>query len=394
MNFYEGLSFFIVLFIGLIPAFILGIKEKSIRYYALGFSILFITLICSKSTIGFIYLVVFFVLEWYVIQVYFYLRKTYGKKKAIYGQFVILSMLPLILCKVSALIDLPIFTFIGVSYVSFKVIQIVIETYDGLIEEMSFFEYSSFILFFPSISSGPIDRSRRYIQDLNTVLKKEAYLELAGQGVYKIVLGLLYKFAFGGLAFLLMNQVASSYQVLDVIAYAYLYGIYMFFDFAGYSAMAIGTSYLLGIKTPENFNKPFLSLDIKDFWNRWHMTLSYWFRDFVFSRFMLDSVRKKRFSNRLNTALAAYMVNMCVMGFWHGITPSYILYGIYHGVLLGGFEWYQKKAKFYKQNKNKTWYKVLSWFVTLNLVMFGFLIFSGHFLEAIHRLVRIVLLHI
>lgn len=393
MNFYEGLNFFIVLFIGLIPAFILGYKEKSIRCYALGFSILLIYLVCSSSISGYLYLIAFFILEWYVVWIYMILRKKYGKQKGIYAQFAILSMLPLILCKVSPLIQVNIFTFIGVSYVSFKVIQIVIETYDGLIEEMSFFEYSSFILFFPSISSGPIDRSRRYLKDLYTVLPRHEYLELAGQGVYKITLGILYKFALGGVTFLLMNHVASSYKLLDLIAYAYLYGIYMFFDFAGYSSMAIGTSYLLGIKTPENFNRPFLSIDIKDFWNRWHMTLSFWFRDFVFSRFMLDSVRKKRFSSRLHTALAAYMVNMCIMGFWHGTTPSYILYGIYHGLLLGGFEWYQKKANFYKNNKNKTWYKVLSWFITLNLVMFGFLIFSGHFMEAIHRFVRIVLLH-
>lgn len=394
MNFYEGLSFFIVLFIGLIPAFILGVKEKSIRYYALGLSIFFLYFICSSNISGFLYLILFFVLEWYVIKVFLYVRKRYGKNPMIYGQFLTMAMLPLILCKISPLIHINIFTFIGVSYVSFKVIQIVIESYDGLIEDMSFFDYSSFILFFPSISSGPIDRSRRYLGDLHTILPKQEYLELAGQGVYKLVLGITYKFALGGIAFTLMNKVATSYQLIDIIAYAYLYGIYMFFDFAGYSNMAIGTSYILGVRTPENFNKPFISIDIKDFWNRWHMTLSFWFRDFVFSRFLLDSVRKRRFSSKLNTAFAAYMVNMCIMGFWHGITPSYILYGVYHGLLLGGFEIYQKKVKFYKKYKNKTWYKILSWFVTLNLIMFGFLIFSGHFMEAIHRMVRLLLLHI
>ena len=277
MNFFEGLTFFITLFVGLIPAFILGVKEKSIRYYALGFSIFFLYMICRSNMSGFLYLIAFYILEWYVIRIYLLLRKKYGKNKSIYIQFLFLATLPLILCKISPLIHINIFTFIGVSYVSFKVIQIVIETYDGLIEEMSFFEYSSFVLFFPSISSGPIDRSRRYLNDLHTIPQKQEYLQMAGEGIFKLTLGILYKFALGGIAFSLMNKVSNVYAPLEIIAYAYLYGIYMFFDFAGYSNMAIGASYILGIKTPENFNKPFLSIDIKDFWNRWHMSLSYWF---------------------------------------------------------------------------------------------------------------------
>lgn len=78
-----------------------------------------------------------------------------------------------------------------------------------------------------------------------------------------------------------------------MLFYGYSYGFYMFFDFAGYSLMAIGTSYILGIKTPENFNKPFISKDIKEFWDRWHITLSHWFRDFVFSRFCNEMYKEK-----------------------------------------------------------------------------------------------------
>ena len=141
--------------------------------------------------------------------------------------------------------------------------------------------------------------------------------------------------------------------------------------------MAVGSSNILGIQTPMNFNKPFLSVDIKDFWTRWHITLSTWLRDFVFSRVLMQVIRKKWFKNRLHNATYAYMVNMLVMGFWHGLGVSYIVYGFYHGVLMAGFEIYQKKSNFYKKNKNKNWYKLLSWFVTMNLVMIGFFIFSG-----------------
>ena len=87
--------------------------------------------------------------------------------------------------------------------------------------------------------------------------------------------------------------------------------------------------------------------------------------------------KKKGFKKRLTTAMYAYMVNMLLMGFWHGLTISYIIYGFYHGALMAGFEYYQKKSKFYKVNRNKTWYKILSWFITINLIMIGLYIFSG-----------------
>ena len=130
--------------------------------------------------------------------------------------------------------------------------------------------------------------------------------------------------------------------------------------------MAIGTSYILGIRTPENFNKPFISKDIKEFWDRWHITLSHWFRDFLFSRYMMSALRSKKFKNRLNAASAGFIINMFVMGIWHGLSKDYLLYGLYHGVLLALTERYQKK-KWYRKVKNKKWYQIISWFVTLNL---------------------------
>ena len=82
------------------------------------------------------------------------------------------------------------------------------------------------------------------------------------------------------------------------IGYMYTYGFYLFFDFAGYSHMAIGAGYIFGIKVPENFDRPFISKDIKEFWNRWHMTLSMWFRDFIFSRMMMRILKKKVFKKQ------------------------------------------------------------------------------------------------
>lgn len=87
--------------------------------------------------------------------------------------------------------------------------------------------------------------------------------------------------------------------------------------FAGYSAFVIGISYMMGIKTPENFNKPFLSRNIKDFWNRWHMSLSFWFRDFIYMRFVFFATKKKLIKNRYTISYIGAFLNFFIMGIWH-----------------------------------------------------------------------------
>ena len=152
--------------------------------------------------------------------------------------------------------------------------------------------------------------------------------------------------------------------------------MYLFFDFAGYSLMAIGVGAAFGVKVPANFRAPFISVDIKDFWNRWHITLSFWLRDFVFMRVVRIIRKRKLIKSRLTCSCVGYMCNMGLMGFWHGITPNYIAYGLYHGVLLAVNEVYQKSG-FYKKHKDSRVYKVCSWAITMNLVFFGFALFSG-----------------
>ncbi len=377
MSFFSGLDFFISLFILLIPAIILGIKGKSIKWYSFLLSLVFILLIYDKKQILYLLVYVLFVID--LIYGYLLLRKKFGRNKYLYYNALFLSLLPLLIYKFSLFFSLSIFGFLGISYICFRVIQIIIEIYDGIITEIDIKQLSRFLIFFPSLSSGPIDRSRRFNEDENKILSKKEYLELLGAGIYRIVLGMFYKIVLSNVFNnILQAQFVGHYKPIYLLGYAYVYGLYMFFDFAGYSHMAIGTSYILGIRLPENFNKPFLSIDIKDFWNRWHISLSTWFRDFIFSRFMLASTRNKWFKSRLTAASVGLIVNMFVMGIWHGINFWYIVYGLYHGVILAIVEIYQKKSSFYKNNKNKKWYIALSWFINLNIVMFGFLIFSGY----------------
>ena len=372
MNYFEGNEFFLLLFVVLLIGFVVNFFEKRKDYYILALSLLFAGAIYGKSRAMIVYLLAFVVYQYFLV----FLAQSIEVKRM--KPLIFLSILPLVINKVFALTSLHLLAFIGISYMSFKTIQIMLEISDGLIKEkISVKDYLQFLLFFPTVSAGPIDRSRRFLKEINDVMPRKEYLELAGDGVYRIVLGLLYKVVLSTYVYQILLALSNTGTVVYSIKYMYLYTLYMFFDFAGYSLMAVGSSNILGIQTPMNFNKPFLSVDIKDFWTRWHITLSTWLRDFVFSRVLMQVIRKKWFKNRLHNAIYAYMVNMLVMGFWHGLSVSYIVYGFYHGVLMAGFEVYQKKSNFYKKNKNKNWYKLLSWFVTMNLVMIGFFIFSG-----------------
>ena len=372
MNYFEGNEFFLLLFVVLLIGFVLNYFGKRKDYYILSLSILFAGAIYGKSKAMVVYLLAFIIYQYVLV----FIAQRMDSKRL--KPLVMLSILPLVVNKVFAITQLHLLAFIGISYMSFKTIQIMLEISDGLIKEkISVKDYLQFLLFFPTVSSGPIDRSRRFLKEINEVMPRKDYIELAGDGIYRIVLGLLYKIVLSTYVYQMLFALSNTGTVVYSIKYMYLYTLYLFFDFAGYSLMAVGSSNVLGIQTPMNFNKPFLSIDIKDFWTRWHITLSTWLRDFVFSRVLMQVIRKKWFKNRLHNAAYAYMVNMLVMGFWHGLSVSYIAYGFYHGILMSGFEIYQKKSTFYKKHKNKTWYKLISWFVTMNLVMVGFFIFSG-----------------
>lgn len=373
MSYFEGNEFFFFLILALVVGFIINYLGKKTEYYILTLSVIFAIVIYGKKTLMLSYLIGFIIYQYILVLI------AQKNENAKYLKILVfLSVVPLIINKVFALTQWHLLAFIGISYMSFKTIQIMIEISDGLIKErISIIDYIQFLLFFPTVSSGPIDRSRRFMVDIKERMPRDEYLELAGVGVYRVVLGLLYKVVLSTYSYHYLVTLPNFGSLDYSIKYMYLYTLYLFFDFAGYSLMAVGSSNILGIKTPMNFNKPFLSIDIKDFWNRWHITLSTWLRDFVFSRVFMEATKKKRFKKRLNTAMYAYMVNMLLMGFWHGLTISYIVYGAYHGILMAGFEYYQKKSKFYKKNKNKAWYKVCSWFITINLVIFGLYIFSG-----------------
>lgn len=374
---YESYLYMYILFLAMIPAIILGIMGKKIKYYAM-----FATSIMVYSIVGrdvqFKYLIIFMAWEISMIILYFKSRQK-TKDKWSYRLFLFSTMLPLIINKISPMTPVGVIGFVGISYLSFRTIQIIIEIYDGAITEIKFLDMIYFILFFPTFSSGPIDRSRRFEEEINKGISREKYLDdYLFPGIKRIFQGLLYKFAIAAVIHLVvLSNIYPHTGAISILIYMYGYTLYLFFDFAGYSFIAVGTSYIFGVKAPDNFNKPFISKDMKEFWTRWHISLSRWFGDYIFSRYVLDSMRKKRFKNRVTASHVAQMITMTTMGFWHGITWYYILYGLYQGVALILTDIYTKKSKLYKKLKGKKWFNVLQIIITFHIICFGMLIFSG-----------------
>lgn len=364
---YDGIGFFLLAGALSLPAVWLGATGRRIRPYGLAATVAMLVAVLKDKPLSLALLAGYFAYELALAWSMLRLASKGSVSKGLGRIHVALAILPLAASKASSVTELGGFAIIGLSYMTFKAVQVIIEIGDGLIKRLDVSQYAYFLLFFPTILCGPIDRSRRFGEDADRIMPKDEYLGLLGDGVGKIAYGAVMKFVIGNLL------------VLAGTDHLYVYGVYMFFDFAGYSMMAIGLGNVFGIRTPDNFNKPYLSTDMRDFWNRWHISLSTWLRDFVFSRLLRGAMRAKLLGgDRVLQACFCLMVNMLIMGVWHGLEANYILYGLYHGVLLALTELYQKKSKFYRKHRNEKAYKAASWFITINLVMIGFEIFAGH----------------
>lgn len=372
---YGDYFYLYVLMIALIPAIILGLLEKQIKYYGAFLSVLMIIAIMGIGKI----FPLFLLAEITLIKGYFILRKK-TDNKYLYYFALFCSMLPVIIFKLSAITIERSIGFIGLSYLNFKAIQMIIEIYDGAIKEVSILKTLYFFLFFPTLTSGPIDRSRRFEADLEKSIGRKEYIsDYLNLGIKRIIRGIVYKFIIANLiSALWMSKIPTHVTFINSLNYMYAYSLYLFFDFAGYTAFAVGTSHILGIKVPENFNKPFLSKDMKEFWTRWHISLSKWFGDYIYSRFVLNSMRNKRFKNRIIASHIGQMITMLVMGAWHDLKWFYIVYGLYQGLALVGTDIYQRRSKFYKAHKKEKWFQYVQIVVTFHIACFGLLLFSGY----------------
>ena len=270
------------------------------------------------------------------------------------------------------------FGFLGISYITFRALDVVFCLRDNVIDAPGILDFLMFLFFFPTISAGPIDRYRRFASDWRKARTRAEFLADLDGAVQRVFRGFFYKFIIAALIKQYwLDPAATSGSFGALLRYMYAYTFYLFFDFAGYSAFAIALSYLFGVHTPENFDRPFLARNIRDFWNRWHITLSFWFRDHVYMRFLLAATRGKWFASKHTAAILGYFLAFGLMGLWHGIELHYIVYGLYQATLLSAFHIFSnwnKQRRFWPDGPLS---HALAVFITFHFVCFGLLIFSG-----------------
>ncbi|AWI45061.1 D-alanyl-lipoteichoic acid biosynthesis protein DltB [Staphylococcus nepalensis] len=398
---YGDFTFFFIAFLLLVPVIILGFLGKRSRIYNGLSTAIMIMLIFSSdkhNLFGQTYLSVqlinflLYIIWQVVIIMYYWYARAKNNKITIFITVITLSILPLVIVKVMqsswfGAVQLKLHEnkvvefigFLGISYVTFKSVQLLMEIRDGSIKEVRFWKVIQFISFFPTISSGPIDRYKRFVKDENKVLNGNEYSSLFAKAIHLIMLGFLYKYIIA----YLIQTFAINPMMLDFTGmitkwlYMYAYSLYLFFDFAGYSLFAIAFSYIYGIQTPPNFKQPFKAKNIKDFWNRWHMSLSFWFRDCIYMRSLFFMSKKKLLKNQFAMSNVAFFLNFLIMGIWHGIEIYYILYGLYHAALFIGYGYYEKWRKKHPPRWQNKYTTALSIIVTFHFITFGFLIFSG-----------------
>lgn len=371
---FSGLLFFYLLFLGLLPAVVLGLLGKKLHYYGI-FRCAAMLVIVFWQNGQLAALALFFLWEMALCCLFWRLPK---RTRPLLWAAVILALGPLGLIKLGEVLQpFSLFRLMGASYMSFRAVQVLLDIYDGRLQKLRPVALGYFLLFFPAVSSGPIDRYRRFLSDLDRPPDREHYRTLLAQGIWKLAGGCVSAVVISGFIqqYWLAALPASGFGA--TLSYMYGYTFYLFFNFAGYSSMAIGTGYLLGIQMPENFNQPFLSVDMKDFWSRWHISLSTWLRDYLYSRFVMKSLKQKRFSNPRTASYLGYVLNMMAMGAWHGLQPQYLLYGVYHSALMCLNEVLDLHCKSFRSFKTHGAGQVVCVLVTFHLFSFGLLIFSG-----------------
>ena len=226
-----------------------------------------------------------------------------------------------------------VFVWLGFSYFGFRVIHTIRDRQNGQLPPITFIEYLNYTIFFPSLAAGPIDRVERFIVDLNKT-KPWANLDWSDTGG-RFVIGLFKKFVIAdALATFALNSETyrhiSSSGWFWVLLYAYTFQIY--FDFSGYTDIAIGLAKVIGINLPENFNSPYLKPNLTLFWNSWHITLTQWFRSYFFNPLQrgLRSSRLRMVPWLLISLLQ--VTTMVLIGLWHGVALNFVIWGVWHGM--------------------------------------------------------------
>ena len=259
-----------------IPTLILGIMGRAGRYWAFCVTLLYLVgqflgelePAPGVPLSGLIIVTGYATYEWLVAILLLGARRR-SKSRAAFYAALLFALAPLATAKFLPLVSPQAeFGFLGISYVTFRILDILFCIHDGLMSSLRVPEFFTYLLFFPTISAGPIDRYRRFEVDWKRMRSRQDFLLDLDMAVARSFRGFLYKFILAALIKRFWMDHATADSLGGTISYMYSYSLYLFFDFAGYSAFAIGFSYLFGIHTPENFERPFCATNIREFWNR------------------------------------------------------------------------------------------------------------------------------
>ena len=263
---------------------------------------------------------------------------------------------------------------IGISFYTFQIISYEIDVYNKKVNVQSnILKYFLYVFLFPQLIAGPIVR----YQDVNNEIdNRNVTFEMFANGLRRFIIGLSKKVIIannlGELCNIYLNLGDKSVLFTWIFAISYMLQIY--FDFSGYSDIAIGLGKMLGFNFPENFNYPYMAKSITDFWRRWHMTLSSWFRDYVYIPL---GGNKKGVLKQIRNILIVWSLT----GLWHGASWNFIVWGLYFGILLILEKFILKK---YFSNVPK----FIKCIYTLFLVMISFVIFQGDRLSSAFNIIK------
>ena len=266
---------------------------------------------------------------------------------------------------------------LGISFWTFQAMSYLFDLYRGEEVDPSFFEFALYMVFFPVTISGPIcrmpDMLPQFRSDEPTAWTNIARgLTRIATGVFMMQLAkLLGQGILGGDGVSGGFDRATHWSGTDVWCLALGYGLQLFLDFAGYSHIAIGAAQALGITVPENFARPFQSTNPSIFWTRWHMSLSYWIRDYVF--LPLAMLRRELWWRNL-----ALVIAMILFGLWHRASLLFLLWGGYHGVLLVLHRQLQQAQRRFSSDPPAALWTPLSWLATMLLINVGWIFFRAN----------------